>query len=247
MLLTIIIFTFIASMVSLTLVSTIVLHKSFHKISFTLVSFAAGALLATGLLDTFPEALNISGEEVFLWVTLAFAFFFVVERLFLLLHHHDHHDHNKDQLKIPASFLIFGDGLHNIVDGASIAASFLVSFPLGLITTIAVFVHEIPHELGDFGILIHKGWSRKKAIVFNGLSGAMALFGAVIAFYLSSHFEQIIPILLAITTANFIYLSATDLLPEIHHKTEKREALYNSLLFLMGIGLIILLMRFIPA
>jgi zinc and cadmium transporter len=247
MLLTILFFTFLASIVSLVLVSAIVLHKSFHKISFPLVSFAAGSLLATGFLDTLPEALDISGKVVFLWITLSFASFFVIERLFLLLHHHDHHDHNKDQLKIPASFLIFGDALHNIVDGASIAASFLVSFPLGIITTIAVFIHEIPHELGDFGILIHKGWSRKKSIMFNGLSGIAALFGAVIAFYLSSRFEAAVPVLLAVTTANFIYLSATDLLPEIHHKTDKREALYNSLLFLMGIGLIILLMRFIAA
>jgi zinc and cadmium transporter len=247
MLLTILFFTFLASMLSLILVSTLVLHKSFHKISFPLVSFAAGALLATGFLDTFPEALNLSGEVVFLWVTLSFAFFFVVERLFLLLHHHDHHDHNKEQLKIPASFLLFGDALHNIVDGASIAAAFLVSFPLGVITTVAIFVHEIPHELGDFGILIHKGWSRKKAITFNGLSGAAALLGALIAFYLSSQFKQVVPALLAVATANFIYLSATDLLPEIHHKTDKKEALYNSLLFLLGIGLIVLLMKFIAA
>jgi zinc and cadmium transporter len=247
MLLNIIIATFLASILSLILVSTLVLHKSFHKISFALVSFAAGTLLATGLLDTFPEALDISGSAVFLWVTLSFAFFFVVERLFLLLHHHDHHEHNKEQLKIPASFLIFGDAIHNIVDGASIAVSFLAAFPLGVITTIAIFVHEIPHELGDFGILIHKGWSRKKAILLNGLSGIAALFGAVIAFYLSSQFKQVVPILLSVATANFIYLSATDLLPEIHHKTEKKEALYNSLFFLLGIGLIILLMRFISA
>jgi zinc and cadmium transporter len=247
MLLTVLLFTFLASVVSLILVSTIVLHKSFHKISFPLVSFAAGALLATGFLDTFPEAIKISGKSVFLWITLSFAFFFVVERLFLLLHHHDHHDHNKDQLKIPASFLIFGDAIHNIVDGASIAASFLVSFPLGIVTTTAVFVHEIPHELGDFGILIHKGWGRKKAIAFNGLSGIAALLGAIIAFYLSNQFKEIIPILLSVTTANFIYLSATDLLPEIHHKTEKREAIYNSLLFLAGIFMIALLMRIIAA
>jgi zinc and cadmium transporter len=247
MLLTILLFTFLASIVSLILVSTIVLHKSFHKISFPLVSFAAGALLATAFLETFKEAIDISGEVAYLWVTLSFALFFVIEKLFLLLHHHDHHEHNKEQLKIPASFLIFGDALHNIVDGASIAASFLVSFPLGIITTTAVFIHEIPHELGDFGILISKGWGRKKAIVFNGLSGLAALFGAVVAFYLSSQFKEVIPILLAITTANFIYLSATDLLPEIHHKTEKKEALYNSLLFLLGIGLVILLTRLIAA
>jgi len=247
MLLTILLFTFLASIVSLFLVSILVLHKSFHKISFALVSLAAGALLATGLLDTFKEAVRISGGAVYLWVLISIAAFFIVERTFLLLHHHDHHEHNNDQLKIPASFLIFGDALHNIVDGASIAASFLVSFPLGVITTTAVFVHEIPHELGDFGILIHKGWSRKKAIVFNGFSGLAAIFGAVLIFYLGNHFKLVVPILLSVATGNFIYLSATDLLPEIHHKTDKIEAIYNSFFFLLGIGLIILLMRIIPA
>jgi len=247
MLVIILLFTFLASIVSLILVSALVLHKSFHKISFSLVSFAAGALLATGFLDTFKEAVAIAGNAVFLWTLVSIAVFFIVERIFLLLHHHDHHEENKEQLKMPASFLIFGDALHNIVDGASIAASFLAAFPLGVITTTAVFVHEIPHELGDFGILIHKGWGRKKAIVFNGLSGLAAILGAVFTFYLGSHFKLVIPVLLSIATGNFIYLSATDLLPEIHHRTDKKEAIYHSLLFLLGIVLIVVLMQFIAA
>lgn len=161
MLFTILFFTFFASITSLFLVAILLLHKTLiHKISFLLVAFAAGALLATGFLDTMKEAVSLAGDSVFFWVTLSIAVFFLTERLFLFLHHHDEEDNDTEKLKLPTAFLLFGDGLHNLIDGASIAASFLVSFPLGIVTTITVFIHEIPHELGDFGILIHKGWRR---------------------------------------------------------------------------------------
>jgi len=118
------------------------------------------------------------------------------------------------------------------------ATSFLVSFPLGLVTTIAVFVHEIPHELGDFGILIHKGYARKEVVLFNIATGVAAIGGAVLAFYIGNVFKYIIPVFLSITTANFLYLSATDLLPEIHTKAKKSLALNETIFFVLGILLI---------
>jgi len=242
----ILLFTFLASIVSLFLVAVLLLHKNLvHKISFSLVAFAAGALLATGFLDTLKEAVHLGGDDVFIWVTLAIGGFFLVERLFISLHHHDEEDpiNAGEKLRIPTSFLLFGDGLHNFIDGASIAASFLSSFPLGIITSIAVFVHEIPHELGDFGILIHKGWGRGKVLWFNVITGAASLLGAFLAFHLGNQFNNIIPVLLAITTGNFIYLSATDLLPEIHHRAKKSLALNHTLFFFMGIFLIIILIK----
>lgn len=246
MLFTILLATFLASIFSLFLVAILLLHKSFiKKISFSLVSFAAGALLATGFLDTLREAVEIKGEEVFLWVTMAIAGFFVIERLFLFLHHHDEEAQpvNGEGMRLPTAFLIFGDALHNFIDGTSIAATFLVSFPLGLVTTLAVFIHEIPHELGDFGILIHKGWGRGWVLWFNMLTGVAAIAGAILAFYLGNIFANAIPILLAITTGNFIYLSATDLLPEIHHKAKRSLALSHTLFFIAGIVLIAVLIK----
>jgi zinc and cadmium transporter len=248
MLLTILFFTFLASIVSLVLVSSLLVKEKFmHKISFSLVSFAAGALLATGFLDTMKEAFELDGVNILGWVTIAFAGFFIIERLFVFVHHHgeENPDAVKDELRLPTSFLLFGDAMHNFIDGISIATSFLVNFPLGLVTTTAVFVHEIPHELGDFGILIHKGYGRRRVIFFNFLTGVAAIGGAVLAFYLGSAFERIIPVMLAITTANFIYLSATDLLPEIHTKAKKSLALSETFFFILGILLIWGLIQFL--
>ena len=246
MFLTILFFTFLASIVSLFFVSILLLkEKLIHRISFSLVSFAAGALLATAFLDTMKEAIKIAGNPVFLWVTLSFAAFFIIERLFVFIHHHDEDTAPKEEngFKIPTPLLLFGDGLHNFIDGASIAASFLVSFPLGIVTSTTVFIHEIPHELGDFGILIHKGWSREKVVWFNVITGFTAVFGAILAFYLGHLFEQATPILLAITTGNFLYLSATNLVPEIHTKAKQSLAVKETIFFLLGILLIACLIQ----
>lgn len=246
MLLNILFFTFLASIVSLFLVSILLLReKLIHKISFSLVSFAAGALLATAFLDTMKEAIKLAGDTVFLYVALSFAAFFVIERLFVFIHHHDEDTASKEEsgFKIPTPLLLFGDGLHNFIDGASIAASFLVSFPLGIVTSTTVFIHEIPHELGDFGILIHKGWSRGRVLWFNIASGFAAILGAILAFYLGNVFDKAVPILLAITTGNFLYLSATNLVPEIHNKAKQSLAIKESFFFILGIVLIALLIQ----
>lgn len=242
----ILLFTFIATVISLLLVGLLLFHRTLlHKVSFTLVSFAAGALLATAFLDTFPEALEKGGQSVFLWVLISIAAFFIIERLFLVIHHHDDDEEHQESVKMPTAFLLFGDGMHNFIDGASIAASFLVSVPLGIVTSIAVFIHEIPHELGDFGILLNKGIGRGKVLGYNLLTGVAALAGALIAFYVGDKFKDMVPVLLSITTGNFIYLSATDLLPEIHHHSKKHPGWVNTISFLLGILLIYLLATFI--
>lgn len=246
MLFNILLFTILASLLSLFLVAILLLHKTLiHKTSFLLVSFAAGALLATGFMETLKEAVELAGENVFLWTTISIAGFFLIERLFISLHHHDEEDPavKSEGIKLPTSLLLFGDGLHNFIDGMSIAAGFLVSFQLGLVTSLVVFIHEIPHELGDFGILIHKGWGRAEVLWFNAATGVMAILGAILAFYLGKQFDNIIPILLSITTANFIYLSATDLLPEIHHKAKRSFAVKYTTSFLLGIFMIVFLIK----
>jgi zinc and cadmium transporter len=242
----ILLFTFMATIISLLLVGMLLFHRTLlHKVSFSLVSFAAGALLATAFLDTFPEALEKGGQSVFLWVLISIAAFFIIERLFLVIHHHDDDEEHQESVKMPTALLLFGDGMHNFIDGASIAASFLVSVPLGIVTSIAVFIHEIPHELGDFGILLNKGMGRGKVLGYNLLTGVTAIAGALIAFYVGDKFKDMVPVLLSITTGNFIYLSATDLLPEIHHHSKKHPGWLNTIFFLLGILLIYLLATFI--
>lgn len=240
-LVTILFFTFLASILSLFLVGILLFKEELmKKFSFSLVSFAAGALLATGFLDTMKETIEKGGDNAFLWIAISFAAFFVIERLFIFIHHHGEEDKKalEDEMRLPVGFLLSGDGMHNFIDGISIATSFLVSFPLGLVTATAVFIHEIPHELGDFGILIHKGYGRWKVFGFNFLTGVLAILGALIAFYVGSFFEKIIPVMLAITTANFLYLSATDLLPEIHTKAKRSLAFNETFFFILGILLI---------
>lgn len=242
MLIYILSFTFLASIISLLLVSVLLLNrKIINQYSFYLVSFGAGALLAAAFMDTLKEALELGGESVYLWVTFAVGGFFFIERIFHFFHHQD--DDEDEKLKLPVPFLLFGDALHNFIDGVSIATSFLVSIPLGIVTSVAVFVHEIPHELGDFGILLHKGWGRMKVLKFNIATGFASIIGALLAFFLGSAFKHIIPLLLAITTANFIYLSATNLLPEIHHKAKKDLALIDVSFFFLGIIFVTLLIR----
>lgn len=239
-------FTFVACIISLFLVGLLLLKE--HKIravSFSLVSFAAGALLATGFLDTFKEAVALLGDTAFLYVLLSIAGFFILERVFIFMHHHDDNIEQSQEKSMPVGLLMFGDGLHNFIDGASIAASFLISFPVGVVTSIAVFVHEIPHELGDFGILLHRGYSAGKVLGFNILTGIAALLGAVLFYYLGRAFSHILPILLCITTGNFIYLATVDLLPEIHHHGVANQRNHYLIYFLLGIISIILLMHFI--
>lgn len=232
----ILLFTFIATILSLFLVSILLLkEKLIHKLSFSLVSFAAGALLATAFLDTLKEALEMGGDApILLWVMISIVGFFILERLFLSIHHHEDDSVDKGSLRLPTPLLLFGDGLHNFIDGASIAASFLVNPALGIVTSLTVFVHEIPHELGDFGILLHKGWGRGKVLWFNVITGLTSIVGALLAYYLGNTFSGMVPLLLSITTGNFIYLAMTDLLPEIHHQSEKGQAVKNIVFFILG-------------
>ncbi len=251
----ILLFTFLATILSLFLVGILLLHKQLvQRISFLLVSLAAGSLLATGFLDTMKEAVEMAGEQVFLWVTIFIAVFFAIERIFLFLHHHrepevheSHNHHEHKQLRLPVSFLLFGDGMHNFIDGAAIAASFMADYKLGVITSIAVFIHEIPHELGDFGVLLQAGKGRKEVLLFNLATGATAFAGAFLAYFLGNTFQAMIPVLLAFTTANFIYLSTIDLLPEISHQNEGKAAIWPTLIFFSGIALVAILMELIPA
>lgn len=242
MLLIILFFTFIASIASLFLVAFFLMHEKWiRKIAFYLVSFGAGALLATGFTDTLPEAVILS-KDSFLYTTLFIALFFLIERVFMHFHHHENEADKK--LRLPVSFLLFGDALHNFIDGISIATTFLVSFPLGIVTTTAVFVHEIPHELGDFGILLHSGYSRKKVLGFNILTGIAAFIGAILGFYFGQKINGALPVLLSLTSANFIYLSLADLLPEIHEQA-KKDVIKHVGLFFAGVILVLALTQFL--
>lgn len=217
------------------------------KISNYLAAFAAGTLLATAFFDLLPEAAEESEKleiNIFLWALVGFIFFFLLERFLHWYHHHDHHlgsEHEKethDAHTIP--LIIIGDTIHNFVDGVVIAATFLVSVPLGIVTSLSVAAHEIPQEIGDFGLLLHRGMSRKKIIIVNVLSAAAAMVGALITYVLGAVLEAYLPILLSLTAGFFIYIAASDIIPEIHHETKRKTTIYQTLLLLLGILVVFL-------
>ncbi len=208
------------------------------KISHFLASFAAGVLLGAAFFDLLPEALH-EGEEagidVFLWTLVGIIAFFIVERAIHWFHHHEQfHEHEKES-KATVPLIIIGDTVHNFIDGVVIAATFMVSIPLGIVTALSVFAHEVPQEIGDFGLLLHKGLKRKKIILVNVLSAAVAIGGALITYSLGNVLEPFIPIFLALTAGFFIYISLSDLIPEIHYERRKGFALLESALLILGI------------
>lgn len=225
--------TLIISLLSLAGVFTLVLkEKALHQILLLLVGFSAGALAGGAFLHLLPESLEqLPPGATFLYALLGFSLFFLMERLFYWRHCHE----GKCDVHAFTYLNLFGDGLHNFIDGLVIAASFIVSVPLGIATSIAVASHEIPQEIGDFGVLIYGGFSKYKALLFNLLSALTAVLGGVIGFYLSSAISGLAVALLPITAGGFIYIAASDLIPELHKEKDNLKANLAFGLFMLGV------------
>jgi len=232
-LLIILLATVLAGVVSMLLAGALIYAKWFKKASITLVAFAAGALLGAVFLDIMPEMVA-EGATNFIYVLGGICVFYVLEQV-LLWHHHRYGAHDSH----PYVYLIMmGDTIHNFVDGAAIAVSFLINVPLGIVTTLAVFFHEIPQEIGDFGVLISAGFSKRKALLWNGASSVVAIAGAVMAWSLSSQITQFSVPLLAFAAGNFIYIAGADLIPITHREKFDMRAVLEMLALFAGIGVI---------
>lgn len=218
-------------------------RKLTNKIIHTLVAFAIGSLLGAAFFDILPEIAESENKNIFSYVLLGILLFFIMERYI-----HWHHCHNgnceKTYQREPATYLnLIGDAFHNFVDGALIAASFMVSIPIGIVTTFAIVAHEIPQELSDFAILIHGGFSKKKALIFNFLSSLTAIFGVIVTFLFAKNVEGLIPIILAIAAGGFIYIATADLIPEIHKENKKENIVTQSLALALGAIIIFILTK----
>lgn len=213
--------------------------KKTLKYSHFLAAFAAGTLLGTVFLNLFPEAVEESKGEIniFLYTLSGFLIFFLLERFIHYFHHHQH-EYGEETVKPTVSLIIVGDSVHNFIDGIVIATSFLISVPLGIITALAVAAHEIPQEIGDFGILLHKGVRRRKVLFLNLLSSLSALAAALITYWLGGRIESLLPILLALTAGFFIYIAASDIIPEIHNENRKGFAFIETTFMLIGVAMI---------
>lgn len=195
------------------------------------VNFAAGVLISVAFLDLFPEATKAAnGDNIFVPSLLGFIAFFFAERFIQLFHHHHGHGEKPTTLLV-----IIGDGIHNFIDGVAITASFLTSTALGITTSLAVAAHEIPQEIADMGILLATGLSKSRALFLNFLSALTALAGAMIAYYFANFIEQYLYIFLSITAGFFIYISASDLIPQLHEKYLQDKKFSQIFIFMLGV------------
>lgn len=200
------------------------------------VPFAAGALLAVSFFDLLPEALHEGGEEILVWTLCGFLIFFVMERFLHWFHHHHEHEDAKESAN--RSLIIIGDTLHNFLDGIAIAAAFLVNPATGIITAVVVALHEIPQEIGDFGLLLSKGLKREKVLLYNLLSALATLVGAVIVYAAGQTTVLPTSAMLAITAGFFVYIAASDIIPTIHQKTNTKVANIETAILLLGVVLV---------
>jgi zinc and cadmium transporter len=202
-----------------------------------LVSYAVGTLLGAAFLGLLPRALESASGGVVMGTTLVgFLLFFILEKWVLWRHCHE----RECAVHSSAGMLILiGDAFHNFFDGFAIAAAFLTSFPLGISTALAVIAHEVPQEVGDFAILLDSGYSPRRALACNLLSSAATLPGALVAFFALSAVEQLVPYVLALSAASFLYIAAADLIPGLHRFTAARASVWQLLLLGAGIATIV--------
>jgi zinc and cadmium transporter len=225
-------------MSAIALVGSITLFLSeatLKKILLPLVALAAGTLLGGALLHMIPAAIEKSGNEVpvYIWTLVGFTLFLALEQFL-----HWHHCHRTPSEHKPLTYLILiADGVHNFIGGLAVAGAFLIDVRVGISTWIAAAAHEVPQELGDFGILIHGGWKKGKALLYNLLSALAFLLGGIIAYGASFTFD--VTFLLPFAAGNFIYIAAADLIPEIKHEESARLNVIHFLSFLIGIALLL--------
>ncbi len=198
--------------------------------------FAAGALLAAVFLDLLTDGLEESSTETVMWsVLIGVALFFMLERFLRWFHHH--HEHENDTKDHRVGMIIIGDTLHNALDGIAIAASFLISVPTGIVTTMAVAAHEIPQEIGDFGLLLSRGLSRKKVLLVNLMSAVATVVMAVITFALGSAEKLPLGMLIGVSAGFLLYIAMSDLIPSIHEESSHKKLFdLRPVLFLLGIA-----------
>lgn len=221
------------------------------KILIYLVSFSTGALLGDAFIHLLPEAVEEGGGMtliISISVLAGILLAFVVEKF---IHwHHCHHTHSQEclerhhhcQVQSFAKMNLIGDSAHNLIDGLIIGGSYLVSFPVGLATTLAVILHEIPQEIGDFGILLHGGYTKKRALFLNFITALAAVAGAIIALLAIQYIPHLTQFLIPFAAGGFIYIAGSDLMPEMHKETDSKKSLVQLVAFVLGILVMMLML-----
>lgn len=234
----------IYSLLSVTIVSLISLlgvftlgikEKVLNKILIYFVSFSAGALLGDAFIHLIPEVYKTKTSiYTSLYFLLGIIVSFLIEKI---IHWKENHSSTilGSKIKNFVFMILYGDGVHNFIDGLAIGASFLVSIPVGVATTIAIILHEIPHEIGDFAALIHGGLDKKKAIYYNFISALTSIVGTIFALTLNQQIVGVNNFLVPFAAANLIYIAGTNLIPEIHKEPDIKKGIIQIFTFILGI------------
>lgn len=246
---------FVYSLVSVLVVSLVSLIgiftfgikiKKLKGLLIYLISFSAGALLGDAFIHLLPEVVKERGfgVEISAYILLGIVIFFILEKIIHWNHCHGEIIGNGEKhVHSFAYMILIGDGLHNFLDGVIIASSYFVSIPAGIATTIAVLLHEIPQEIGDFAVLLHGGFSRGKALLVNFGSALLAVIGAVFVFAVGSKFNGLIEMIIPIAVGGFIYIGGSDLIPELHkHSSTIGKNVLQLIAFLIGIAIMFALL-----
>jgi zinc and cadmium transporter len=236
----IILFTLLGSICSVGFAASLLLFskRQIFLVSAALIPYAIGTLLGAAFFGMIPEAQRkLTDERIFPFVLGGLILFFILEKLALWRHCHEEpcDIHTK-----AGTLILFGDSLHNFVDGVAISAAFTTSISLGITTSLAVITHEVPQEIGDFAILLESGYSKIRAFLYNSVSSLAAVLGAVLTFFLLPVLVSTVPYLLSISAASFIYIALADLIPGRRTTGGLRSLSWELPLILLGIGTIAL-------
>lgn len=234
----------LVSLISIIGLSTIAIKaEKLKKILIYMISFSAGALLGDAFIHLLPEIVEEAGAftvTISGYILLGIIVPFVIEKFIHWRHCHMPITHEHTH---PFAWMnLFGDAIHNLIDGMIIGAAYMISLPVGIATTIAVILHEIPQEIGDFGVLIHGGFSAKKAILLNFLTALTSVIGAIAVLSIGAHVAETSHFLVPFAAGNFIYIAATDLIPELHKETTVKKSAFQLIWFVIGIGIMSLLL-----
>jgi zinc and cadmium transporter len=239
---TIILATFVVSLFSLSGIFALSLNEErLHSILFFLLAFSAGTIFGAAVFDLLPEAVELVDEHtVFLYIAFGYVAFYFLERFIYWYHGHGHRE-DMEGIEPERGFAylnLLGDGVHNFIDGMVIAASFTVGLHVGLATTMAVIFHELPQEMGDYGILMYAGFDRVRALVLNFAAALCVVVGGVFATFYLETVEALSGLLIAFSAGAFLYLAASELVPELQQERDFRRSLIQFAVFILGMAVI---------
>jgi zinc and cadmium transporter len=224
----------VVSLISFVGVISLLLRENLlSKILLLLISFSAGALIGAAFLHLIPEAVEKGGHsEVYLFVIIGFIMFFILEKYLHWRHCHK----GKCEIHTFTYLNLVGDGVHNFIDGLIIGSSFVVNINFGIATSFAIIMHEIPQEIGDFGVLVYGGLNKNKALFYNFLSALTAVLGTVIGYALANTSAIFMKLLMPVAAGGFIYIASCDLIPELHKQQDIKKSTLSMVVFIIGVA-----------